>query len=144
VIDKIVEGKLGSFYSQVVLPDQVSIRDPKMTVADVIAAAGRTRYPTLPLVDRDDILLGVITYEGLRQAMLDRGALAGVVLAADLAAPTEVVLPSDSLAEALSKMNARAIDVIPVVMSESHPRIVGVLSRADVLGAYERELMQEV
>ena len=39
VIDKIVEGKLGSFYSQVVLPDQPSIRDPKMTVADVIAAA---------------------------------------------------------------------------------------------------------
>lgn len=42
VIDKIVEGKLGSFYSQVVLPDQASIRDPKMTVADVLAAAART------------------------------------------------------------------------------------------------------
>ena len=39
VIDKIVEGKLGNFYSQVVLPDQASIRDPKMTVADVLAAA---------------------------------------------------------------------------------------------------------
>ena len=42
VIDKIVEGKLGSFYAQVVLPDQPSIRDPKMTVADVIAAANKT------------------------------------------------------------------------------------------------------
>ncbi len=42
VIDKIVEGKLGSFYSQVVLPDQPYIRDPKMTVADVLAAAGKT------------------------------------------------------------------------------------------------------
>ena len=41
VIDKIVEGKLGSFYSQVVLPDQESIRDPKMTVKDVIAAANK-------------------------------------------------------------------------------------------------------
>jgi elongation factor Ts len=41
VIDKIVEGKLGSFYAQVVLPDQASIRDPKMTVADVIAAANK-------------------------------------------------------------------------------------------------------
>ena len=42
VIDKIVEGKLGSFYQQVVLPDQASIRDPKMTVADVLAAASKT------------------------------------------------------------------------------------------------------
>ena len=39
VIDKIVEGKLGSFYSQVVLPDQPYIREPKTTVADVLAAA---------------------------------------------------------------------------------------------------------
>ena len=42
VIDKIVEGKLGSFYSQVVLPDQAYIRDPKMTVAAVLAAATKT------------------------------------------------------------------------------------------------------
>jgi elongation factor Ts len=41
VIDKIVEGKLGSFYKQVVLLDQESIRDPKMTVKDVLAAANK-------------------------------------------------------------------------------------------------------
>ena len=41
VIDKIVEGKLGSFYQQVVLPDQPSIRDPKMTVKDVVAATNK-------------------------------------------------------------------------------------------------------
>ncbi len=42
VIDKIVEGKLGSFYSQVVLLDQPSIRDPKTTVKDVLAQANKT------------------------------------------------------------------------------------------------------
>jgi elongation factor Ts len=41
VIDKIVEGKLGSFYSQVVLLDQPSIRDPKLSVKDVIAQANK-------------------------------------------------------------------------------------------------------
>ena len=41
VIDKIIEGKLGSFYAQVVLPDQPSIRDPKLSVAEVIAAASK-------------------------------------------------------------------------------------------------------
>jgi elongation factor Ts len=41
VIDKIVEGKIASFYAQEVLPDQASIRDPKVTVQDVIAAATR-------------------------------------------------------------------------------------------------------
>ena len=41
VLEKIIEGKLGSFYKQVVLPDQESIRDPKMTVRDVLAAANK-------------------------------------------------------------------------------------------------------
>lgn len=41
VLEKIIEGKLGSFYKQVVLPDQESIRDPKMAVKDVIAASNK-------------------------------------------------------------------------------------------------------
>jgi elongation factor Ts len=39
VLDKIVEGKLGSFYSQFVLLDQPFVRDDKMTVAQLIAEA---------------------------------------------------------------------------------------------------------
>jgi len=39
VIEKIVEGKLGSFYEQVCLVDQPSIRDPKLTVKAMLQAA---------------------------------------------------------------------------------------------------------
>jgi elongation factor Ts len=39
VLDKIVEGKLGSFYEQFVLLEQKSIRDPNVTVAQLVAQA---------------------------------------------------------------------------------------------------------
>jgi elongation factor Ts len=39
VIDKIIEGKLGSFYSQFVLLDQPSIRDGNVTISQVVAQA---------------------------------------------------------------------------------------------------------
>jgi elongation factor Ts len=39
VLDKIVEGKLGSFYSQFVLLDQPSIRDPNVSVSQIVAQA---------------------------------------------------------------------------------------------------------
>ena len=39
VVEKIVEGKLGSFYSQVVLLDQPFVRDTTLTVSQVIADA---------------------------------------------------------------------------------------------------------
>ena len=39
VIDKIVEGKLNSFFEQVCLLEQPSIRDPKMTIGQIVQAA---------------------------------------------------------------------------------------------------------
>jgi elongation factor Ts len=39
VIEKIIDGKLGSFYEQVVLLDQPSIRDPKTTVGQLVQTA---------------------------------------------------------------------------------------------------------
>ena len=39
MIDKIVEGKLESYYSQVCLMDQPSVRDPNVTIKQMVAAA---------------------------------------------------------------------------------------------------------
>jgi chloride channel protein, CIC family len=117
---------------------------PEASLSEIVAAATSTRQTTIPVADDNRVLLGVITYDDLRQAMLDRGELADLLLAADLAEPTEVVFPTDSLGVALRKMNARALDAIPVVASAEHPSLCGVLTRADVLAAYERELMHEV
>ena len=39
VIDKIIEGKLGSFYSQFVLLEQPSIRDTAVTISQLVAQA---------------------------------------------------------------------------------------------------------
>ncbi len=39
IIEKIVEGKVDSYYEQVVLLDQPSIRDPKTTIGSMVTAA---------------------------------------------------------------------------------------------------------
>ena len=39
IIDKIVEGKLDSYYQQVVLLDQPSIREPKTSIGEMVTAA---------------------------------------------------------------------------------------------------------
>ena len=39
IIDKIVEGKLGSFYAQVCLVEQASVRDPNVTIQQMLQAA---------------------------------------------------------------------------------------------------------
>ena len=116
---------------------------PEASLAEVVAATGRARQLAMPVVDADRQLLGVIHYPDLRAAMLDRGDLVGVLVAADLAEPIETAHPRQALRDALRMMNAHAYDALPVVEPLSG-RYVGMLSRADLLAAYERELLQEV
>ena len=117
---------------------------PEATLAEVVTASSESRLTTLPVVDGDGLLYGVITFTQLRLALLDRGDLAPILLAADLAEPTEVAVGTDSVQTALAKLNARAADLLPIVESEAHPILLGVLTREDVLAAYERELMHQV
>jgi CIC family chloride channel protein len=117
---------------------------PGATLAELVAASSESRLTTLPVVSADGLLHGVITFAELRLALLDRGELAPLLLAADLAQPTEVAVATDTVQMALSKLNARAAELLPVVASEAHPIFLGVLTREDVLAAYERELMHQV
>jgi CIC family chloride channel protein len=116
---------------------------PSAALAELVAATGRARVHTLPVVDDDGTLVGVIHYPDLRDAMLDRGDLAGVLVAMDLAEPAETASPHQPLRDALRVMNARARDALPVVDPATN-RYLGMLSRADLLAAYERELLEEV
>jgi elongation factor Ts len=50
VIEKIVEGKLGSYFEQMVLVDQPSIRDPKVKVSAMIAEASKAAGGPLEVV----------------------------------------------------------------------------------------------
>jgi CIC family chloride channel protein len=102
----------------------------------LLAHLGRGAYTDLPVVDEEHRLVGIIT-------LADLGRLAGArdvppdLVAADVATPAESVTPEDSLLEAVRRMGVRGTPSIPVVDPVSG-RLLGVVSRAHVLGLYER------
>jgi CIC family chloride channel protein len=118
---------------------------PGARIDALVEAAARTRRGVLPVVEGDGTLVGLVTHHALREAILARGDLAPLLIAADLAEPQEPLHPAQSLRAALAAMNARAVDALPVVEERGgEPVFVGLLSRADVLVAYEREFAHEV
>ncbi len=125
--------------------DAVSVL-PDATLAQVVAASEVARQLTLPVVDREGMLIGLIRHGELRDALLEHGALASVILAADLAEETPSVTPVATLRDAMRALNAGALDTVPVVASAAPGavRYLGMLSRGDVLEAYERALVEEV
>lgn len=102
----------------------------------LLAHLGRGAYTDLPVVDDEHRLVGIIT-------LADLGRLAGTpevppdLVAADVATEAESVTPGDSLLEAVRRMGVRGTPSIPVVDPDTR-RLLGVVSRAHVLGLYER------
>lgn len=118
---------------------------PDASIDDMVAAAATTRHGVLPVVAADGALVGVVTHHALRDALAARAELHLLVVAADLAEPTDALTPRDSLRRALAAMNARGLDALPVTeLDAAGESFAGLLSRHDVLVAYEQAIASAV
>lgn len=117
-------------------PHPTVIQD-SANIDELLDHLGRTHATEFPVVDADRQLIGVISIAELGRIARDASALASVVIAADIAGPTEVASPSDSLLDAIRKMGIRGAGSIPVV-DPGTERVIGTIGRAQILAMYER------
>ena len=67
-----------------------------------------------------------------------------MVPAGDLANPAfERVSPEDSLRTALQRINRRGSHYLPVVDQQDGNKLLGLISRQDILAAYDGALLRE-
>jgi CIC family chloride channel protein len=105
---------------------------------DVLRIVGGSRSGTFPVVDAGGMLRGVLSSIALRTILLEHD-LDRVVIAADLADPNVPTLtPDDTLGAAFRLMEAEGLDDVPVVEPADRRRLLGMLSRGDLLAAYNR------
>ena len=81
----------------------------------------------------------MIDIAALGRVAKDYGNLSSLVLAIDLARPTETVTPNETLLDATRRMGVRGVSALPVVEAQAG-RVLGLLSRHHVLAAYERSV----
>ncbi|MGV8129749.1 MAG: chloride channel protein [Methanolinea sp.] len=110
----------------------LSPSDPLMKVSDLIATTAHNGFPVLD----GDRLVGIITNRDTRNNPASEGAIPSVREA--MTRNPIVVHPGSSLEEALEIMVNQEINHLPVVERESPDRLVGFLSRTDVMQAYIR------
>lgn len=103
-----------------------------------LAAFSNNTY--FPVVNREQQLVGIFSLRDLRSVLAGNGA-GQLVLATDIAtAPVLTVSPRDDLHLALRRFTEKNIDEIPVIDPDSPGRIIGILSRKDLIAAYHHRV----
>ncbi len=108
---------------------------------EILRVIGESRSTSFPIVDGEQRLLGTISLHDIRSLLVDPSANE-LLVAADLCR-TEVptVTPETSLGTALGRMESADSEEIPVVDAADPRRILGLLSRADVIREYNRTVL---
>jgi len=122
------------------------VRIPEdMPLRDLIRTIGETDTYNYPVVDRGGRLIGAVSVDDVRGVLLEEGVYP-LVIAKDIAQPVPItVTPEEDLASALRKFTlmdtkGTPVEEIWVVDSRDPNKILGVLTRRNLLAAYTREM----
>lgn len=100
------------------------------------SGAPAARHHGYPVVDRDGKLVGVVTLRDLADPHADPAA----PLARVIKRPPAVIYEDHTLREAADHMVEEGVGRLPVVSREDHTRMVGLISRNDLLEAHRPRL----
>ena len=136
--------------ADVMTRDVVAVRKDAQ-FKDIVRVMRARRFSALPVLDDDDKVIGVVSEddllvrEGFRAAdgglrflfrHADRVKAGGLTAVGLMTRPAITIRPDAGVAEAARTLHTRHVKRLPVVTGDG--RIVGVVSRADLLGVYER------
>ena len=110
-------------------------------LSDVLKIMSESAATHFPVVDAEQRLLGTLSLHDVRSILLDPDA-STTRTAGDLCDRTvPTVTPETSLGQALGRMEEDNREELPVVDPADPSRVLGLLSRADVIRAYNRALL---
>jgi len=112
------------------------------TLFEIFAKVEKTSDSYFVVVNNDDAIQGVISFQDLR-SMLSLHSLDQLVIAKDLVQEETVVVNyDDNLEQAFKLFGVKDLKMIPVINKYDKDKVIGVLRREDMIDYYNRQLIE--
>jgi CIC family chloride channel protein len=137
VVDVLEGMKVAEVYDRSRRPTLIRENLPLPAVLKVVAGCEDSYFP---VVDDGGQMVGIFSLHDIRSTLVSNGA-GGLVLASDLArSPVSTVTPEDNLHTVLRLCTQKQIAEVPVVDPQNPRRVLCMLSRGEVIAAYDRRM----
>jgi CIC family chloride channel protein len=130
------------FVKDVMNPNVETIAEalPLPQMAEIIS---KSKFNSFPVLNARNQLIGILSFNDYSEAIFDEH-LKDLVVAKDLATSDLVTVSlEDNLYTALEKISAKDFAVLPVVSAQDHNKLEGVISRRDIIGAYNKAVLKK-
>src|SRR5262249_15909786 len=121
------------------LAEEETIRDD-VPLREMLDRIRSRPIGAVPVLDSEGSLVGLLTLDAVRRALLDPATIAGKSVRDVAATGFRPITRNDDLRAALQAFLENETDVLPVVDGDRPSRIAGTLARGDVLLAYDHEI----
>ncbi len=109
-------------------------------LAEIIS---KSKYNSFPVVTDGNKLTGILSFYDYNEAIFDDN-LKGLVVAKDIATSDVVTISTDdNLYNALEKITFKDFSILPVVSTDDPMKLMGVLTRRDIMGAYNKAVIKK-
>jgi CBS domain-containing protein len=115
------------------MQDAVTSCTPRTDGSTLASLMTRRNFGSLPVVESDGILVGIVTEYDLLQAMIEGRDLRNILATEIMSAHPVSVTEDQTLAQVADLFQDRYITRVPVVRNK---KLVGILARRDLLFGY--------
>jgi CIC family chloride channel protein len=143
----IKEGKevnvLKSMFVKDVMNTNVETMPEALPLGKMAQRISKSKFNSFPVLDDQDQLIGILSFNDYNEAIFDEN-LKDLVVAKDLATTDLVTISlDDNLWTALEKISSKDFAVLPVVSAQATNKLEGVVSRRDIIGAYNKAVLKK-
>jgi len=114
------------------------------SVAELFAIFQETHLYGFPVMENDEDLYGIVTLQDMERALDRKGVMIRSLKVGDVSTlDTVTVFPDEPIWSAIRKMGHRDLARLPVVSRHAEQKLLGLISRSDILRAYDVGLLKK-
>jgi CIC family chloride channel protein len=122
---------------------QVETLPEHLHLAQLAEIIAKSKYNTFPVINEKGSLTGILSYLDYHDVAFDEN-LGDLVVVKEIATPKVITISEeDNLFSALERITSKDFSLLPVVAPDDPARMVGVLTRRDIIGAYNKAVLKK-